>query len=249
MAVPAGYYDRGKGQWIPSDNGRIIEILSITSGLAEIDTDGDGVADNDSDLGITNAEREQLGLLYATGQSLWRVPITHFTPWDCNWPFGPPDDATGPDQEPPEEDKQPECLVPGSIIGVQNQTLGEEHVITGTPFSLHYQSKCVPGRRADYSLDISLSGTSTPASLRRIELEVTVAGRMFNESFVPAPNLTHLFTWDGMDAYGRTLQGPQDIWVRIGYTYPAVYQAPANFGRSFAALSGVPITGSRARQN
>ena len=248
MAVPAGYYDRGKGQWIPSDNGRIIEILSITSGLAEIDTDGDGVADNDSDLGITNAEREQLGLLYATGQSLWRVPITHFTPWDCNWPFGPPDDATGPDQEPPEEDKQPECLVPGSIIGVQNQTLGEEHVITGTPFSLHYQSKCVPGRRADYSLDISLSGTSTPASLRRIELEVTVAGRMFNESFVPAPNLTHLFTWDGMDAYGRTLQGPQDIWVRIGYTYPAVYQAPANFGRSFAALSGVPITGSRARQ-
>ena len=51
-----------------------------------------------------------------------------------------------------------------------------------------------------------------------------------------------------MDAYGRTMQGLQPITVRIGYTYQAVYQTPANFQQSFAALSGVPITGSRARQ-
>ena len=28
--------------------------------------------------------------LYAAGQTLWRVPMTHFSPWDCNWPYGPP---------------------------------------------------------------------------------------------------------------------------------------------------------------
>jgi hypothetical protein len=58
--VPVGYYDRDKGQWMPSDNGRIIKIMSITDGKAEIDTDGDDTADNDSSLGITDAERERL---------------------------------------------------------------------------------------------------------------------------------------------------------------------------------------------
>ena len=35
------------------------------------------------------------------GQSLWRVPIPHFSPWDCNWPYGPPADAVAADQERP----------------------------------------------------------------------------------------------------------------------------------------------------
>lgn len=248
MAVPAGYYDRGKGQWIPSDNGRVVKIVSITGGKADIDTDGDDAADNNSSLGITDAERGRLGSLYISGQSLWRVPITHFTPWDCNWPYGPPDDAIPPDQEPPADDKKKPDETCGSIIGIQAQTLGEEVGITGTPFSLHYQSNRVPARRIDYSLDIPLSGTSTPASLRRIELAVTVTGRMFTESFAPAPNLTHPFTWDGKDAYGRTLQGRQRVTMRIGYTYQAVYQSPADFDRSFAAFSGTSITGSRARR-
>ena len=107
-AVPTGYYDKAKATWIPSDNGRVIKILTITSGLANLDTDGDGVADNGAVitptmiLTITVAERQQLAGLYQPGQSLWRVPITHFTPWDCNWPYGPPPGAT-----PPEPKTQP----------------------------------------------------------------------------------------------------------------------------------------------
>ena len=57
-------------------------------------------------------------------------------------------------------------------------------------------------------------------------------------------NLRYTFTWDGKDAYGRTLQGQQPVTVRIGYTYCGVYMAPAQVQKSFAALSGVPITGS-----
>ena len=44
------------------------------------------------------------------------------------------------------------------------------------------------------------------------------------------------------------MQGQQPVTVRIGYTYQAVYQEPADFAQSFAALSGVAITSSRARQ-
>src|SRR5208283_1710277 len=44
--VPAGYYDRQRGQWIPLDNGRVIKVLGITDDRADLDLDGSGqVAD------------------------------------------------------------------------------------------------------------------------------------------------------------------------------------------------------------
>ncbi|MGH8582481.1 MAG: Ig-like domain-containing protein [Gammaproteobacteria bacterium] len=95
--VPAGWYDREKAAWIPSDNGKIIEILGVdVQGRAELDTDGNGQAADSTklaQLGITETERLQLAVLYVPGKSLWRVSIKHFTPWDCNWPYGPPLDG------------------------------------------------------------------------------------------------------------------------------------------------------------
>ena len=253
MAVPVGYYDKQKGQWIPSDNGRVVKIIGITGGKADIDTDGDdtsdngvGTADDGGDMGITDEERTRLASLYTTGQGLWRVPIYHFSPWDYNWPYGPPDDATPPKQPPPKiNDKGDPDTGCGSTIGIQKQTLGEEVGITGTPFSLHYQSDHAPGYVAGYSLNIPLSGTSTPASLKSIELEVTVAGQQFTKSFDPAPNLTHTSTWDGMDGYGRAMQGQQPVTLRIGYTYDGVYQQTSRFGYNG---NGISITGNRTRQ-
>ena len=40
--VPAGYYDRHSGAWVPSDNGVVLKILSIANGFA----DGHGERDN-----------------------------------------------------------------------------------------------------------------------------------------------------------------------------------------------------------
>ena len=45
MAVPTGYYDRERGVWIASDNGRVVRILSESGGRADLDGDGDGSAD------------------------------------------------------------------------------------------------------------------------------------------------------------------------------------------------------------
>lgn len=75
-------------------------------------------------MGISKQELEQLVLMYSVNQTLWRVPIRHFTPWDCNWPYGPPPDGCSPfqcrggrdgdrgdDDEPldePEPDDEPE---------------------------------------------------------------------------------------------------------------------------------------------
>ncbi len=243
-AVPTGYYDREQGLWVASENGRVIEILNITGGMADLDIDGSGQKANATALAalnITDAERQQLAALYQPGQCLWRVPTNHFTPWDYNWPYGPPDDAEPPNQPPPRkwEPEDDPCESESSIIECQNQILGERVSLVGTPFTLNYRSDRVPGCKAAYTLKIPLSGDSLPASLARIHLEILVAGRKFRESFSPQPNLTYTFTWDGKDAYNRTLQGGQPIVVRIRYAYPGVYYSvSSDFERSFSRVRG-----------
>jgi RHS repeat-associated protein len=100
----------------------------------------------------------------------------------------------------------------------------------------------VPGYKQAYTLKIPLTGAAPPGTLKSVELEVTVAGRQFTDSFAPAPNLVHTFTWDGKDAYGRTLEGAQLATVRIGYTYEAVYLEPLEFDAAFAQFGGAPVT-------
>ena len=74
--LPIGSYDTVKAVWMPEPTGVVIQILSVTGGLADVDTDGNGTADN---AGLSTAERQQLAAQYAVGQKLWRIPTTHFT--------------------------------------------------------------------------------------------------------------------------------------------------------------------------
>ncbi|AUX44919.1 uncharacterized protein SOCE26_063890 [Sorangium cellulosum] len=264
MAVPLGYYDAQKGAWVPADDGRIIEILDVSGGAASVDVDGDGVADGASalaGLGIDSEELEELATLYAAGTSLWRVRVTHFTPWDCNWPFGPPSGAAGPPgpggdgsgsgPEPGEPEDEP-CKEAGSVIECENQILGERLPIAGTPFSLHYQSDRTKGWGDERRLRIPLTSSTVPADLKRIEYTVTFAGRTVESSIeCPCePGRFHDLDWDGIDAHGRKVTGKQPVSVEIGYVYDGVYREPAGGtnARSFGVPSGVSITGSTTRQ-
>ncbi len=250
--VPVGWYDRDKAAWIPSDNGRVIEILSISNGMADIDIDGSGVpadATALAALGITDAERTQLALLYQPGKTLWRSPVTHFTPWDCNWPYGPEPGSEQPDPDDPEPDdenkeEEPDCEN-GSIIECQNQVLGERIGITGTPYFLNYRSNRVPGRKEEtYTLRVPVSGATYPSVTSSMIVVVEVAGRKFVKSFAPAANLTHTVTWDGFDAYGNRTNGKQSVSVRVGYVYRLVYYASrSDWQRSFGGLSRAQVSG------
>jgi len=252
LAVPTGYYDRQQGAWIASRNGRVVGILSVTNGMADLDVDGQGrpaTAAELAALGVTDGERQKLAGLYAAGKTLWRVPITHFTPWDHNYPYGPPADAAGPNNpSPAQPSKSRPCQRPGSIIGCQNQALGESVPVVGTSYNLRYESDRVPGRADNRTLNIPLSGPTMPASLKRIDLDIQVAGQDVTRSFSPTTNMAYTFVWDDKDAYGRVLQGQQQVTIRVGYVYGAVYQQPAQFDQSFARFSGFPLLGSRARQ-
>jgi RHS repeat-associated protein len=231
-SVPSGSYDRGSAAWVASDNGLVVQILSVTAGLADLDLTGAGAPADAAALaalGITADERQSLAALYPVGQTLWRVPLRHFSAWDFNWPYHVPPDAVAPPYQDPglPPDLDDPCDQPGaSSISCENQALGEDVPIVGTPFTVHYHGDRVPGRLGPRSTQIVLSGPNPPASLVRIDLEVDIAGRRFQQSFAPGPNLTSTFTWDGFDGYGRQLQGEQPATVTTSYVIDGEYAPP-----------------------
>jgi RHS repeat-associated protein len=250
--VPVGFYDRDKGAWIASDNGRVVKIVDIFGGMAELDIDGDEVSDDATalaTLGITDSERLRLAQLYLPGQTLWRVSIPHFSSCDKNWPIGPPPDATPPNQpKPKKKDKRKKdpCKKKGSIIQCENQVLGELIPIVGTPFDLEYFSDRVPGFSTPNQVSIQVTGpTPPPPDVKRVEVEVQIAGRRIINQIAAIPNQSLDFEWDGKDAYGRTLQGAAHAKIAVRYVYPGSYSLPPTDERAFGVPSDLVITQNR----
>ena len=254
VVVPVGFYDAEKSAWVPSDDGRVIKILYIENGQAVLDVTGSeeaATAEELAALQISVDELRQLALLYVEGQSLWRSPIMHFSSIDCNFPYLLPDIAILPgdiaDDEPDDED----CAT-NSIIWCQSQSLGESIGIAGTSFSLQYRSNRVDGKRAARVWNIPVSPNQLPASVLAMEVDVSIAGRHFQKSFAPAPNVIYNFEWDGLDAYGRAVEGAQMARADISYVYQLQYVNPkipeksglAYIMRSFAQVSGAGISTS-----
>jgi RHS repeat-associated protein len=254
--IPSGSYDKATGIWMPSASGRVVKILSISNGLADLDITGSGTAASNAELtalGVNSAERQQLTAIYSVNQSLWRVPVLHFSAWDSNWGFGPP-----PGGGPPSGGSSsgggggPPCNCPpngssqgpGSIIGMEDQRLSEEVSVVGTPFHLRYDSTRPHGNISNNTLNIPLNA-SLPGAVKRVEMSVSIGGQMHEFSFPPLANQSTAFTWDGNDAYGRALQGQQEATIDISNVYDGVYQNTGNFGYNG---NGVPITGSTTRQ-
>ncbi len=275
-AVPAGYYDREAGVWRAGPDGRVIKILGEQGTTVTLDIDGDGAADDASKLaalGIDGAELTRLAELYGPGDELWRVQLTHFSPWDFNWPFRPPNDATGPKgpsagsgggggggggggngaggagagNGPKGKGKGNGPCAGGSIIGCQRQTVGEDVPVQGTELTLHYQSERVPGRDDVFRLQVPVG--PAPTSAKSIRATVDVAGRHF-EAELPRTQETWAVRWDGLDAYGRRLFGEQPAHVRVAYVYDAQYAAsPAELSATFGALpAGQDIVADKARR-
>ncbi len=245
--VPTGFYDAERGAWVASTNGVVLTIVSITAGRADLDLTGTGAASSPTALaalGVTDEERAQLASVYAAGKSLWRVPVRHFSAWDFNWPFGPPPGAGPPSPRPPKVPKKDPapCIKRGSSIACQSQILGEAIPLTGTPYSLRYSSD----RAATWQdqVVIPLSDATIPGPLKRIDLEIDIAGRHFEQSFPAQPNQSYTFVWDRRDAYGRLVQGAQKARLLVSNVYGADY------GRTtrFATPADTILSGNGARE-
>ena len=241
VSMPTGYYDAETGLWVPTDNGRVIKILSVTAGMANLDLNGDGAADPQTALdamGITPAEQTQLALLYAPGTSLVRTPTAHFTVVDGNCPIVPPLDAVTPK---PKKKKKCKCPCPDED-DPEATTL--DVPAEGTGQDLHYSSPRTPGAKFNNEAKIEVSGPTLPASCKGIEVELEVAGKQVKASLPADPNQTFSHVWDQKDVYGRTVQGSQPATFRVGYRYPGTYaDGPPGGLRTFGLSSGVPLPG------
>ncbi len=246
LTVPFGWYDRQNGVWCTSANGKVLKIVDTIGGTASIDYNGDNIAEPLDTLvsyGISVIEQQYIAKNFMIGQSLWRCEITHLGTFAAGFTMIGPSNAQEPHNALPDRyiKIEKDNVSAGSVIGLQDQTLAESIPVTNTGLSLNYKSDRVFGRREAYTLDIPVTGSVVPSGASNISLDIEIVGRKFSFTFPIQPNLTYHFVWDGMDAYGRRVQGQQNILTTITYSYPAQYALPPDYKSCFAVPSGQQI--------
>jgi RHS repeat-associated protein len=263
--VPLGYYDRDRAAWKPEPDGRVVKIVSVTGNRADIAVTAAGTAASQAvldSMGFTNAERGQLASLYSVGTELTRIALTHFSTIDGNYSNAAPAGATPPNIRP---DRSGEgfypnsCRLKGSIIGCQNQTLGEVLGITGVPYTLHYSSERTPAyrpdrrivipeqHRVDTSIIIAAGGTAGRNGVanvaRMASYALQVAGREMREGPIwtsaAFPGVT--LEWDGLDGAGRRVLGEQPARLVMEYGYQTEYTVLAATSASPTRTFGVGL--------
>src|SRR5206468_3909950 len=131
------------------------------------------------------------------------------------------------------------CIGQGSIIECENRVLGERIPLAGSAMSLNYRSYRAPGDSAIRTVRIPVLPDTVPTGLEKVFVYLDVAGqritRVFNQPFA-TPTVVSL-PWNGLDAYGRRIEGSAAARLSIGYQYMVAYAA-ASGGQSL----GDPIS-------
>lgn len=86
--VPSGVLERDDAGWTPVNDGRVMEVLGTDDGMATLDISGGGYPASSTELeelNLTAEERRWIASRYDPGESIWRTPIDHFTPYDLNY--------------------------------------------------------------------------------------------------------------------------------------------------------------------
>ncbi len=253
--VPVGSYDRDRGVWVPRDNGVVVELLDTdTDGVVDaLDATGNGQPDdlNGDSSFIDEIRGLDDPVKYQPGATFWRVAVSHFSPWDCNWPYGPPSGSIPPNPggEPDAGQQEPYQVCKtgiGSFAEDRSRIYHEDIPIPGTDMTLHYASNRVEGYKTVIS--VPASGATVPASLQNIIVEINVAGRKFTEVLSPLPNQKTEFIWDGLDFLGKQVFGKALAFIKLGFVYPAYYMTPSDFQQAFGQTTSGTVTTIRARQ-
>ena len=238
-SVPVGYYDKDNAVWVPSENGVVVELLDVNGdGIVDaLDRTGDHIAD-EVVRGLEDSER------YTPGSTFWRVPVSHFSPYDFNWPWGPPRDSITPNPDgiptaSQKMDEQRDCKNhTGSFVEERSGVFHDDVPIPGTNMTLHYASDRVGGYKT--LISVPASGSSVPASLKRILVKLTIAGRTYEEILPPEPQQKADFLWDGKDYLGRDAEYPLVAQVEVGFEYEMVFFLSSGGTASFGKAGLLP---------
>jgi len=250
--VPVGYYDRNQGKWIGSENGAVVQLLDTDNDgkVDALDSTGDG---QPNDIGGNGDTRNEVaGIadnpLYTVGNTYWRASFTHFTPWDYNWPYGPPEDADDPDVEDPktDDDEPNDCHVNvNSYVSGKSRVFHEDIPVAGTDITLHYSSKRVEGYK--HIIDASVDTSTLPSSVLGATVTLSVAGKIYTKY----PDLSELgnlnFVWDGKDVLGNLVAGEITATISVAYQYELVYYRASSAWTQAWAIVGDTSLGIKGR--
>jgi RHS repeat-associated protein len=245
--------DNGTSTWEASASGRVVKVLAVINGMAELAVDGSGLPATAGALlalGVTDEERAQLARSFEPGKTLWRIPIAHFSSWDINLPYGYPHGIEYPHPDAPQKEECDECndQESGSIIECENQVLGQEIQVAGTPFSLAYRSRESDGDKRPQTVSVPLGAISPAARalLKGVEVKLSIAGQIVEHDYsatsYPTDGTPLAFSWNGIDAYGRQVQGAQRATVTVGYKYPIFYRSQADLDIIFGEWATPPAS-------
>ena len=221
--VPVGVYDSDTASWLPTpEPGIVLAVVGDDGGVARLDIDGDGDADADDDalassLGIDEDERVHLaGRASVLPSSFSRVRITHFTPYDLNYPQDEDDEddeEEEPEDDEDEEDEDPCDEAASSMIVCASRSLVEWIDPPGT-FPFFRDSQDAVGHVRSRSLTIPLTGPTVSPGTDAVEVVVQVAGqRHVHVAEAPGPEQSWEFVWDGRDLFGRQVVGSVPVTV------------------------------------
>ncbi len=225
--VPNGYYSREQAAWVPQENGLVMKILSVTNGLAQVDLVGSGVAADSGALAtnqFTSAELQQLAATYAPGNTLWRMPMMHFSFVDFNNALSTTTRAK-PNTQPgrPRNSDCDTCRKKFGDVNFTSQVFEEAVPLVGVPMALHYSSARVPDYRELAQAVVPLLPTVLPDAVLGVEVHAEIAGVVKDLPYALTPGSSAIVSWDGYDAYGRFLGGSQDARIEVDYYYPLGY--------------------------
>jgi len=260
--VPDGFYDRDKAAWVPEHNGKALDVVGYNADGAVIDITGDGAetqADTDAWNSTTPAnerltanDRALIALRYPDGtpaspKRIWRVPLTHFSVHDFNHGGGVecvgtkcPEfaSAISGGADAPEDP----CELSGSIIGAEEQSLGEQLPIMGTPFALNYKSSYTLGYLPPRGVEVDYQPRPTTLDPKEFRVSLATSGGSWSQ-IKPAPRQNYI-SWDGLDGAGRRVNGSQLATIQATQVYSGSYKATGLFGNAAASdsvSSGYPV--------
>ncbi|MEE4297348.1 MAG: RHS repeat-associated core domain-containing protein [Wenzhouxiangella sp.] len=223
--APVGYYDRELASWVALEvQGIVADVVSISAGAADLDLDNDGDSDTaDQTLadaaGIDLAERQAIASRHVPGDSVIRVLVDHFTPFDVNWLPEEQVDS-GEESDPRDDERLDDETCEGgasSIIACNNGTLLEHLSVPGAFGPLVYDSQRAFGRVENRTVRIPITGSviRSDSSLAAVEVTVDVAGQRHEYRYdgLLLPDLEEIFVWDGLDAFGREVVGAVPVTV------------------------------------
>jgi RHS repeat-associated protein len=254
--IPVGFYSRDKGVWEPDKNGVVVKLLDIDEDtiVDALDATGDDLPDDLNGDGsfLDEIQGIQEGQRYIPGATFWRTETYHFTPCDLNLPQGSPPDAVRPNptgiaKADTQTDKAHSCRrYNASYTEDRSRIFHEDIPIPGTDLTLHYASDRVQGYHT--RITVPASGDTVPASLKKIIVNVNIAGRVFSQELLPLPDRVTDFYWNSLDYNGRLAQTPISAHVAIGFVYNSLYYSPGNFDQAFGQ-PGVAATDVPGRED